>query len=124
MAAYAASKAFLLALGEALWAEARSAGVRVVTVCPDPVSTSFHDRAWEAGEGLGLKREPRPRQLRPEEVVEAALAAVEADRPRAVVRVPFWRALSAVTSAVGLVVPRRWEVLAIERISRGWRETG
>jgi len=122
MATYAASKAFVLAFGEALWAEAHAAGVPVVTVCPDPVTSRFHERAWSDGEAMRIKRERGPRELTVDEVVRAAFAALQADRPRSVLRVPFWRALSLATSTAGLFVPRRWELLAIERLSRSlWR---
>jgi short-subunit dehydrogenase len=124
MATYAATKAFVLAFGEALWAEARSAGVRVATVCPDPVASRFHDRAWDDGAAMRTKREHGPRELTVQEVVNAAFATVDADRPRSVVRVPFWRALSVAASTAGAFVPRRWEMLAIERLSRSLWHSG
>jgi short-subunit dehydrogenase len=117
-AAYSASKAFVLSLGEALWAEARTAGVHVVTVCPGPVTTSFHESAGDAGEPTGVKRLMRRRYLTADMVVDATFAAVEADRPRAVLRLPGARVLHGATSTAGLLVPRRWEMLAIERFSR------
>jgi uncharacterized protein len=45
LAAYSATKAFLIALGEALWAELRSSGVDVLTVCPGAVSTPAYQQA-------------------------------------------------------------------------------
>jgi hypothetical protein len=50
--------------------------------------------------------------------VQAAFAAVEADRPRTVLRVRGGGVLHAALATVGSVVPRRWEMLMIERISR------
>jgi short-subunit dehydrogenase len=44
-AAYAASKAFVLSLGEATHAELSQAGVAVTVVCPGPVKTEFADVA-------------------------------------------------------------------------------
>lgn len=41
MAAYAASKAYVLHLSEALWAEAREKGVTVMALCPGPTRTEF-----------------------------------------------------------------------------------
>jgi short-subunit dehydrogenase len=108
----------VLSLGEALWAEASTAGVHVVTVCPGPVTTSFHERAGDAGEPTGVKRLMRRRYLTADMVVDATFAAVEADRPRAVLRLPGARVLHGATSTAGLLVPRRWEMLAIERFSR------
>lgn len=117
-AAYAASKAFVLSFGEALWAEGRTAGVRSVTVCSGPVSTPFHERAGDTEQSSGVKRQIKRRYLTPEMVVRAAFAAVEADRPRIVLRLPGGRVLYAVTSTLGFLLPRRWEMLAVERFSR------
>lgn len=41
MAVYAATKAFVLSFSEALWAECRPRGVRVLAFCPGPVDTGF-----------------------------------------------------------------------------------
>ena len=43
MAAYSATKAFVLSLSEALWAETRDSGVRVLAVCPGMTTTEFFD---------------------------------------------------------------------------------
>lgn len=118
MAVYAASKAFVLAFGEALWAEARPAGVRTVTLCSGPVATDFHARAGDNGAPRGIKRHIRRRYLTAEDVVAAALTAVEQDRPRAVLRLAGGRVLFGAASTVASVVPRRLEVLALERVSR------
>jgi short-subunit dehydrogenase len=40
-AVYGATKAFALAFSEALWAETRGSGVRVVALCPGPSATGF-----------------------------------------------------------------------------------
>lgn len=45
LAAYSATKAFLISLGESLWAETRNAGVDVITACPGAVSTPGYQRA-------------------------------------------------------------------------------
>lgn len=45
LAAYSASKSFLISLGEALWAELRGAGVDVLTVCAGAVSTPGYQQA-------------------------------------------------------------------------------
>lgn len=45
LAVYSATKAFLITLGEALWAELRHAGVDVVTACPGAVSTPGYQRS-------------------------------------------------------------------------------
>jgi short-subunit dehydrogenase len=53
MAVYFASKAYVLALSEALYRELRPLGVKVTCVCPGPVPTEFQARA-----GLGENLPP------------------------------------------------------------------
>lgn len=43
MAVYAATKAFVLSFTEAVWAETRTSGVRVVALCPGPTETAFFE---------------------------------------------------------------------------------
>ncbi len=43
MAVYGATKAFLLSFSEAIWAENRQRGVRVVALCPGATQTAFFD---------------------------------------------------------------------------------
>lgn len=43
MAVYSATKAFVLSFTEAVWAETRRTGVRVVALCPGPTETAFFD---------------------------------------------------------------------------------
>lgn len=45
LAAYSATKAFLISLGESLWAELRDSGVDVLTACPGAVSTPGYQQA-------------------------------------------------------------------------------
>ena len=45
LAAYSATKAFLITLGESLWAELRPAGVDVLTVCAGAVATLGYEQA-------------------------------------------------------------------------------
>ena len=40
-AVYGATKAFCLSFSEALWAETRGTGVRILALCPGPVATGF-----------------------------------------------------------------------------------
>jgi short-subunit dehydrogenase len=76
MATYAASKAFLIALSEALTDEAREHGVRVVVVNPGPVKTEF-----QAVAGTDV-RDRAPGVRTAAQVVAAALAALQAGRRR------------------------------------------
>jgi uncharacterized protein len=52
MAAYYASKAFVLSLGEALSVEAQGTQVTISTLCPGPTRTEFFDRAGMASSRL------------------------------------------------------------------------
>lgn len=45
MSIYAATKAFLLNFTEAIWAENKDSGVRILAVCPGPTESQFYDRA-------------------------------------------------------------------------------
>ena len=79
MAVYAATKAYVNSLTEALRAELRGSGVSVTALCPGPVHTEFGDAAKRPGG----KAESGPQftYVDVEQVVAAGLAAVEADRP-------------------------------------------
>lgn len=72
MAVYGASKAFVLSFSEALWAEYRPRGVRVLALCPGATETPFFQRAGEAA-AFGKKATP-------EAVVRLGLAAFQANR--------------------------------------------
>lgn len=58
MAAYYASKAFVVSFSDALWSEARGAGVTVSCLCPGPVETAFIARATGREPGFQLPRSP------------------------------------------------------------------
>jgi short-subunit dehydrogenase len=45
LAAYSATKAFLISLAESLWSETRSAGVDVIASCPGAVTTPGYELA-------------------------------------------------------------------------------
>jgi uncharacterized protein len=45
LAVYAASKAFILNFSEALWAETRKYGVKILCICPGPTETGFFEEA-------------------------------------------------------------------------------
>jgi short-subunit dehydrogenase len=73
MATYGATKAFVLSLSGALWEELRAHGVKVLAVCPGSTATNFFDAA-------GTKTPPPSLMQTPEEVVDEALAALDAGR--------------------------------------------
>lgn len=73
-AGYAATKAYVLSLSEALHKEVGSQGVNVMALCPGPTETAFFDNAEEASGYKGqLKVTLQPVQ----EVVELAIARFE-----------------------------------------------
>ena len=67
LAAYSATKAFLISLGESLWAELRSSGVDVITACPGAVSTPGYQQATQRA---------APGTISPTLVADAALNAL------------------------------------------------
>jgi short-subunit dehydrogenase len=77
-AVYAATKAFVLSLSEALWAECRERGVRVLALCPGPTATHFQEVA-----GTTRHRAPGKAQT-PEEVVRVGLDALARGRSHVV----------------------------------------
>jgi short-subunit dehydrogenase len=83
-ATYGASKAFVLSLSQALWAETRGTGVTVTALCPGPTRTGFVDALGSDVSHTAIYR----RLAKPEPVVAAGLRAL--DRGRAVI-VPGWR---------------------------------
>jgi short-subunit dehydrogenase len=75
-AGYAAAKAHVLLLSEALWAEVRDDGVTVTVVCPGPVPTEFQ----RASDAAFADRLPQALWVDAERVAHDALAGVEAGR--------------------------------------------
>ncbi|KZB87448.1 SDR family NAD(P)-dependent oxidoreductase [Amycolatopsis regifaucium] len=80
LAAYGASKAFLLSFAESLSTELRGTGVQAMALCPGPTITEFSEVA-----GLGDAVEKTPGHTTAAEVVAGALRAWDAGR---VVTVP------------------------------------
>ena len=117
-AVYAASKAFLLRFGEALWAEQRRSGVRVVTVCAGPVAATGRTRRREGPVREFLKR----RYLTVDDVVDGALAGLERDRPVVVLRMPLLGRAYHVRTLLGLLLTRRARLRAAERLNRWYFE--
>jgi short-subunit dehydrogenase len=75
-AMYSATKAFVLSFTQALWGELRGTGVLATAVCPGPTATEFFS---VSGTPIpGGKAQPASA------VVDAALRAIDAGKPRAV----------------------------------------
>lgn len=66
---YGATKAFVLSFGEALWAEYRDRGVRVLTLNPGQTETGFFDRAGDL---------PKQKMATPPDVVRTGLKSFHA----------------------------------------------
>ncbi len=75
MAVYAASKAFVLSFSEALWAEYRTKGIRILALSPGETATEFFH---ELGSGYDT---PLGNAQTPEQVVQVGLRALEQGRP-------------------------------------------
>lgn len=73
MAVYGASKAFVLSFSEALWAENRSRGVRVLALCPGATETAFFDVVAAPEAAVGKRMDPQA-------VVDEALRALDQGR--------------------------------------------
>ncbi len=86
MAVYAATKAYVTSLSEALRMELRDTGVSVTALCPGPVKTEFFDVATRVGDEENAAHfESMPAfVVTPEAAVRAALSAVMRDRARVV----------------------------------------
>jgi short-subunit dehydrogenase len=80
-AVYAATKAYVNSLSEALRAELRGSGVIVTALCPGPVDTEFQEVARRPGQKVKPGPGPEFLQVTVEQVVREALATLEADRP-------------------------------------------
>jgi short-subunit dehydrogenase len=112
-AVYGATKAFVNSFSQAMWAEVRGKGVRVLAVCPGPVAdTRFGERAGgsplEKFPGLTtVRRRPRER------VVADALRAFERGSPLVVPGLA-----NRVLSVMAGLVPRRLQLRVTERIFR------
>jgi uncharacterized protein len=86
-AVYAATKAYVTSLSEALRAELRGTGVSVCALCPGPVHTEFQEVAKRPGAQPDTGPEFVFVPL--EQVVRDALTTLEADRPLVIPGLPI-----------------------------------
>lgn len=107
-AVYAATKAFVRSLGEALAEETRGKGVQVSVLCPGPVPTGFQARARTRIMGA-----QRMSVWSAEHTVERALAEYAAGR---VVIVPG--IVNQLGAVLGSHVPRRMVLPFLRRVTR------
>ena len=79
---YAASKAFVLSFSEALWAEVKEKGVKVLALCPGPTESNFFE---SAGVSSDSEMNSNLNQLESaNNVVKSALVALESGQPNTV----------------------------------------
>jgi short-subunit dehydrogenase len=81
LSVYAASKAFIVSFSQALWAENRSYGVRVLVSCPGPIETNFFTEANFPSVLAGSTSQ----MSTTEEVVRESLKALENWQPNVVI---------------------------------------
>lgn len=74
MATYAATKAFVLSLSEALWEENRAYNIKIMALCPGVTETNFFDAAQSK------ERPPARVAQTPAQVVKTALRGLERDK--------------------------------------------
>ncbi|WP_082467544.1 SDR family NAD(P)-dependent oxidoreductase [Leifsonia sp. Leaf264] len=105
MGVYAASKAYVLSLTEALWYEAKGTGLKVTALCPGPTATEFTE---VAGNGELFFKNPQTA----EQVIDTAFRALDArSTPPSIVS---GAGNAAGASLVGLV-PKRSLLTALGR---------
>ncbi|MGB3508558.1 MAG: SDR family oxidoreductase [Microcoleaceae cyanobacterium] len=81
MSVYAATKAFVLSFSEALWAENRDSGVKILALCPGPTESNFFQRAEFPDSSKAI---PNQQFTSAEEVVKDALKALEKNQSNVV----------------------------------------
>ncbi len=107
-AGYAAAKAHLLSLSEAVHMEVRRHGVHVTALCPPPVRTELFEK-----EDHPVERVPRFAWLEPGEVARAGWEGAKANK-----RVVVPGAVARVTSPIARLAPRSIQLRLIERAFR------
>ncbi|MFN0144227.1 MAG: SDR family NAD(P)-dependent oxidoreductase [Mycobacterium sp.] len=103
MAVYGATKAFVLSFTEALWAEERKYGVRVLAVCPGLTATSFFEVAGEAAVKAATGKAASKFTRTPQQVVDNTMRVLSGRKPSFVdgaANAMVWRGFTK-------VVPRR-----------------
>lgn len=108
MAVYSATKAFVLDLSEALWAENRQAGIRVLALCPGRSPTEFQQVA-----GTSRVSPRKPGILPAEKVILSGLRALEKGRSYDVPGIPNYAATYA-----SRLLPRAFLASMILRLNR------
>lgn len=109
LALYAATKAYVNSLSEAVRLEVRGTGVHVTALCPGPVYTEFGDVAKRSGEDARIA--PRFVHVSAQRVVRAALRALERNEPLVIPGIVMKVAM-LITRAMPLVLLRQAQALS------------
>lgn len=112
MAAYYASKAYVLSLSEALHQELKQEGVGVTVLCPGTTATAFFDRA-----GINPKLIKALRPMSPLQVAEAGYRGLMAGRR---VVVPGWH--NRLLAGVSGVIPHFLFMSFLQHLQTGRRK--
>lgn len=106
MAVYSATKAFVLSFSEALWAENRDRGVRILALCPGATETEFFNvTGSDAASGRKLAS--------PIDVVKTGFRGIEKKRSYIIAgKLNYW------ASQGSRLLPRKQVVTLMERIVR------
>ena len=107
LSVYAATKAFIRSFSEALWAENRKYGVKVLVVCPGPTETNFYA---EANFPPALARNAKSLSTA-EEIVDQSLKALEEGHATVVVGGIASKFITSLSS----VVPRETLLNVLEK---------
>jgi uncharacterized protein len=103
MAVYGATKSFVLSFSEALWAEYRHRGLRVLALCPGPTKTSALVNVFDNGKATA-----------PEQVVREALQALDRQRSYKIPGIGNY----FLANTVPRLLPRRIVAQIMEKITR------
>ena len=115
MAVYGASKAFVLSFTEALWAEERQHGIRVLAVCPGLTDTPFFELAGEAAASAASGSAAQVFTRTPAQVVEHTLRVLSDRKPSFVDGVGN----AFVARVVNRILPRRLAIAVSGRLLGG-----
>ncbi|MEM9212873.1 MAG: SDR family oxidoreductase [Cyanobacteria bacterium P01_F01_bin.150] len=77
LSVYAATKAFVLSFSEALWAEVKADGIKVLALCPGPTDTQF----FQVANFSDTMSYQAPQMMTSDAVVQEALKAMDAEAP-------------------------------------------
>ena len=104
-AVYGATKAFVLSWSEALWAENRARGIKVLALCPGATQTEFFERV---GKGMDTPKDT------PEFVVQSAMKALS----RGDSYVVPGRSNALIAHILPRILPRETLTLATQRVMK------